>query len=41
MEDKILELQDRKRALLDGLFAEDAGRLASLTAADLQILLAP
>ncbi len=41
VEDKILELQDKKRALLDGLFAEDAGRLASLTAADLEILLAP
>jgi superfamily II DNA or RNA helicase len=41
VEDKILALQHQKRALLDGLFAEDAGQLASLTAADLAILLAP
>ncbi len=41
VEDKILELQRSKRALLDGLFAEDAGQLASLTAADLAVLLGP
>ena len=41
VEDKILELQHHKRALLEGLFAEDAGRLASLTASDLAMLLAP
>ena len=41
VEDKILELQRHKRSLLEGLFAEDAGQLASLTAADLALLLAP
>ena len=41
VEDKILALQRHKQTLLEGLFAEDAGRMASLTAADLALLLAP
>jgi SNF2 family DNA or RNA helicase len=41
VEDKILELQRSKRALVDGLFAEDTGKLAALTAQDLAALLAP
>lgn len=41
VDDKILALQDHKRALCEGLFAEDSGRLALLTAADPALLLAP
>jgi superfamily II DNA or RNA helicase len=38
VEDKILMLQEKKRELAAGIFAEDAGALAKLTAADLEIL---
>ena len=41
VEEKILQLQHSKRELLDGLFAEDSGKLASLTSDDLALLLAP
>ncbi len=40
VEDKILELQRSKRELLEGLFAENTGQLASLSADDLAVLLA-
>jgi superfamily II DNA or RNA helicase len=39
VEEKILELQARKRELVEAVFAEDAGGLASLTAEDLEGLL--
>ncbi|MBK9036199.1 MAG: DEAD/DEAH box helicase [Myxococcales bacterium] len=40
IEDKVLELQRSKRALLEGLFAEDARAIGALTADDLRFLLA-
>jgi SNF2 family DNA or RNA helicase len=39
VEEKILELQAKKRELVDAVFAEDAGGLAALTAEDLERLL--
>jgi superfamily II DNA or RNA helicase len=38
VEDKILELQARKRQLADGIFADDGGGLAKLSIADLELL---
>ena len=38
VEDKILELQAGKRALAAGIFADDGGGLAGLSAADLELL---
>jgi SNF2 family DNA or RNA helicase len=38
VEDKILELQARKRQLADGIFADDGGGMAKLSLADLELL---
>ncbi|HWO22354.1 MAG TPA: C-terminal helicase domain-containing protein, partial [Kofleriaceae bacterium] len=38
IEDKILELQARKRQLADGIFADDGGGLAKLSLTDLELL---
>jgi len=38
VEDKILELQAGKRALAAGIFADDGGGLAGLSAGDLELL---
>jgi superfamily II DNA or RNA helicase len=38
VEDKILELQARKRQLASGIFADDGGGLAKLSVADLELL---
>lgn len=41
VEERILALQDKKRALAEGVYGEDRGQDLSLTAADLQDLFAP